>query len=144
MRARIATTGRDPESIRIVAVTKTFGVDAVRAARGERTGDLGENYVDELCAKRAQSGDARPSRGTTSGALQSNKVHRVVACADVMLWRRHASKELERIATFEPRRRLYVQVDYTGSPGRNGAAPAESGGPRRSALASSALTCADS
>jgi len=118
VRARIAATGRDPASIRIVAVTKTFGIDAVRAARVNGLADLGENYVEELCAKRAQSDDAAIT-WYYLGALQSNKVQRVVACADVICGVSRA-KELERIATFEPRRRLYVQVDYTGSPGRNG------------------------
>ena len=48
-------TGRDPASIRIVAVTKTFGVEAVRAASANGLRDVGENYVDELETKSAQS-----------------------------------------------------------------------------------------
>ena len=52
LRARIAATGRDPASIRIVAVTKTFGVEAVDAAAlANGLGDVGENYVEELEAK---------------------------------------------------------------------------------------------
>jgi uncharacterized pyridoxal phosphate-containing UPF0001 family protein len=81
--------------------------------------DLGENYVDELCEKRAQCDDAAITWHYL-GALQSNKVRRVVECADVVCGVSRV-KELERIATFAPSRRLYVQVDYTGAPERNGA-----------------------
>ena len=46
VRARIASTGRDPSGIRIVAVTKTFGVAAVRAAYDAGLREVVENYVD--------------------------------------------------------------------------------------------------
>jgi uncharacterized pyridoxal phosphate-containing UPF0001 family protein len=118
VRARIASTGRDLATVRIVAVTKTFGLDAVGAAVANGLHDLGENYVDELCRKRTESGDA-PITWHYLGAVQSNKVRSVVACADVIASVSRL-KELERIATLAPSRRLYVQVDYTGSPERNG------------------------
>ena len=73
LRARIAATGRDPDTIRVVAVTKTFGVDAVRAAAANGLRDLGENYVDELETKYAQSRDLDLS-WYFLGALQSNKI----------------------------------------------------------------------
>jgi uncharacterized pyridoxal phosphate-containing UPF0001 family protein len=120
VRARIVATGRELASVRIVAVTKTFGVDAVRAARSNGLTDLGENYVDELCAKRAQSDDATIT-WYYLGALQSNKVRRVLECADVICGVSRL-KELERIARYAPSSGLYVQVDYTGAPERNGAA----------------------
>jgi uncharacterized pyridoxal phosphate-containing UPF0001 family protein len=120
VRARIASTGRDLASVRIVAVTKTFGVDAVHAAVSNGLTNLGENYVDELCQKRTQSDDATIT-WYYLGAVQSNKVRRVVECADVICGVSRL-KELERVATYAPSRRLYVQVDYTGSPERNGAA----------------------
>jgi pyridoxal phosphate enzyme (YggS family) len=119
VRARIAATGRDLASVRIVAVTKTFGVDAVRAALANGLDDLGENYVDELCQKRTQSDDAAITWHYL-GAVQSNKIRNIVECADVIASVSRL-KELERIATFAPSRRLYVQVDYTGAPERNGA-----------------------
>jgi PLP dependent protein len=117
--ARIAATGRDLSTVRIVAVTKTFGVDAVRAAVSNGLTNLGENYVDELCEKRSQSDDATIT-WYYLGAVQSNKVQKVVTCADVICSVSRL-KEIERLATHAPSRRLYVQVDYTGSPERNGA-----------------------
>jgi pyridoxal phosphate enzyme (YggS family) len=119
LRARIVATGRDPASVRIVAVTKTFGVEAVRAAVANGLVDIGENYVDELCEKRAASDD--PSiTWHYLGALQSNKIRKVVSCAQVIA-SVSRTKELERIATIDVSRRLYVEVDFTGSPERNGA-----------------------
>ena len=43
--------GRDPASVRLLAVSKTFGVDAIRtvAACGQR--DFGENYIQEGVGK---------------------------------------------------------------------------------------------
>ncbi len=123
LRARIAATGRDPATIRIVAVTKTFGVDAVRAAHANGLENLGENYVDELEAKSARSRDL-PLRWHFVGALQSNKIGRVLACAQVVSTVSRV-KELERIASFAQRPVLYVQVDYTGGATRNGAAARE-------------------
>jgi len=123
LRARISTTGRDPASIRIVAVTKTFGVHAVRAALANALPDVGENYVDELEAKCAQSREL-PLRWHFVGTLQSNKIARVIACAQVVSTVSRM-KELERIAASAHRPVLYVQVDYTGSSSRNGAPSAE-------------------
>ncbi len=119
IRARIAATGRDPATIRIVAITKTFGVGAVRAAVANGLHDVGENYVEELETKFALSRDLDLSWYFV-GALQSNKIARAAACADVLCTVSRA-KELERLAAGERRPALYVQVDYTGGASRNGA-----------------------
>jgi pyridoxal phosphate enzyme (YggS family) len=118
LRKRIASTGRDPASIRIVAVTKTFGVEAVRAAVDNGLDQLGENYVDELESKCALSRDLVVTWHFL-GALQSNKIARVASCAQV-LSTVSRMKELEKIAAGIARPQLYVQVDYTGGATRNG------------------------
>jgi PLP dependent protein len=123
LRARIAATGRDPESIRVVAVTKTFGLDAVRAAAANGLEHLGENYVDELESKFAQSRDLALAWHFL-GPLQSNKIARVASCASVLCTVSRA-KELERIASGPHHPALYVQVDYTGAATRNGASADE-------------------
>lgn len=119
LRARIATTGRDPTTVRVVAVTKTFGVEAVRAAAANGLRDVGENYVDELETKFAQSRDLDLA-WFFLGPLQSNKIARVAACARVLCTVSRL-KELEKIASGPHRPALYVQVDYTGGATRNGA-----------------------
>jgi PLP dependent protein len=123
LHARIAATGRDPATVRVVAVTKTFGVDAVRAAHANGLVDIGENYVEELETKFAQGRDLGLS-WYFLGALQSNKIARAAACANVLATVSRV-KELERIAALPHRPALYVQVDYTGGATRNGALASE-------------------
>lgn len=120
VRARIAAAGGDPERVRVVAVTKGLGVDAVRAAVAAGIADVGENYAGELAAKMAGAGDL-PVRWHFLGHVQRNKVRRIAA--GVHLW-----QGLDRVAAGEEiaRRRpgaaVLVQVNLTGAPGRNGCA----------------------
>ncbi len=51
VRERIAAAAPDPAAVRLVAVTKGFGVDTVRAALDAGLADIGESYVQELVAK---------------------------------------------------------------------------------------------
>ena len=119
VRERIASTGRDPTSVRIVAVTKTFGVESVRVAAALGLTAVGENYVDDLCAKRESTGDV-PVAWHYLGALQTNKIARALDCAEVVCGVSRL-KELERIAARRRDRVLYVQVDFTDGAGRSGA-----------------------
>src|SRR5581483_6050633 len=48
VRGVVARQGRDPKTVRIVAVTKGFGPDAVAAAVAAGVADVGENYAQEL------------------------------------------------------------------------------------------------
>ena len=81
VRARIdaaaARAGRDPAAVTLVAVSKTHGPEAVRAAyaRGQR--DFGENYVQEMVAKADGLADLVGLRWHFIGHLQTNK------CRDV-------------------------------------------------------------
>ncbi len=121
VRARIASSGRDPSAVRVVAVTKTFGVEHVRCAAAVGLDAVGENYVEELEAKREAGRDLKVAWHYL-GALQSNKIRRVVDCADVVCGVSRA-KELEKIASYRPDQAIYVQVDFTGAARRNGAEP---------------------
>jgi uncharacterized pyridoxal phosphate-containing UPF0001 family protein len=84
---------------------------------------VGENYLDELETKSAQSRDLDISWHFL-GALQSNKIARVCAQAQVVSTVSRL-KELEKIAATNDRPQLYLQVDYTGGATRNGAAASE-------------------
>ncbi|MBP6833789.1 MAG: YggS family pyridoxal phosphate-dependent enzyme [Deltaproteobacteria bacterium] len=81
VRARIDAAarraGRDPATVALLAVSKTHGPEAVRAAyaRGQR--DFGENYVQELVPKAAALADLTELRWHFIGHLQTNK------CRDV-------------------------------------------------------------
>jgi pyridoxal phosphate enzyme (YggS family) len=67
-------SGRDPREIRLVAVSKRQPADKIRAAYAAGQRDFGENYAQELLAKRDQLGDLRDLRFHMIGALQRNKV----------------------------------------------------------------------
>jgi uncharacterized pyridoxal phosphate-containing UPF0001 family protein len=122
-RERIAAASADPASVTVVAVTKGFGADAVRAALGAGLVDIGENYADELVAKAGETTDAAPApRWHFLGAIQRNKVARlapVVSC-----WQGVSRREEgQAIAKRQPGARVLVQVDIAGIPGRGGCEP---------------------
>jgi hypothetical protein len=111
----------------VVAVTKGFGVEAVRAAIGAGLVDVGENYAAELVAKAGSLGGdgAAAAAGVLwhfLGAVQRNKVAELAPV--VGLWQSVAREaEGARIARFRPAAPVLVQVDATGLPGRNGCPP---------------------
>jgi PLP dependent protein len=72
----LARAGRASGSVTVVAVTKTFGVEVVRAAIDAGFPDVGENRVQELLAKAAAL--ETPCRWHLIGPLQRNKASRVV------------------------------------------------------------------
>ncbi len=123
VRRRITEAGGDPDSVRVIAVTKGFGPDAVIAARAAGLTDMGENYAAELRAK-------APGPAGTSwhylGTVQRNKVPALAPLVDV--WQGVARLvEGERIARYAPGARVLIQVDSSGQPGRNGCGPGEVG-----------------
>ena len=123
VRERIAAAAANPSTVAVVAVTKGFGDDAVRAALGAGIVDIGENYADELVAKAAStaSGDLVP-RWHFLGSIQRNKIARLaplVAC-----WQGVSRvEEGQAIAKRRPGTRVLVQVDIAGLPGRGGCLP---------------------
>ncbi|HUY43345.1 MAG TPA: YggS family pyridoxal phosphate enzyme [Acidimicrobiales bacterium] len=123
VRERISASGRELSSVRLVAVTKTFGLVEVRAAYELGLRTFAENYVDELCAK----AEATRDLGVTwhyLGALQTNKIVRAARCADV-LSSAARERELAKIAAASPGMAIDVQVDFTRDARRNGVAPSD-------------------
>jgi pyridoxal phosphate enzyme (YggS family) len=64
--------GRDPAAVRLIAVSKTFSADYVRAAADAGQVDFGENKVQEALDKIDRTADL-PLRWHLIGHLQSNK-----------------------------------------------------------------------
>jgi uncharacterized pyridoxal phosphate-containing UPF0001 family protein len=123
VRLRIERAGGDPSSVRVIGVTKGFGVDAVRAAVEAGLVDIGENYAAELESKAASSA-ALPRQVVWHflGAVQRNKVARLAPI--VGLWQSVARpEEGTRIARFAPGAKVLVEIDTTGLGGRNGCPP---------------------
>lgn len=68
-------SGRDPEDIRLLAVTKTHGAAEINEAIEAGAEDIGENRVQELISK---YDDVKPVRWHLIGHLQTNKVRQVI------------------------------------------------------------------
>jgi PLP dependent protein len=76
VRERIAAalrSGRKPEEITLMAVTKTFPPEQIRAAYDAGLRVFGENRVQEFAAKIAALRDLRDAEWHMIGHLQSNK-----------------------------------------------------------------------
>src|SRR6476619_6333913 len=74
--AAAVRAGRAPDSVRLIAVSKTFPADLVRAAAGQRS--FGENKVQEGLAKAETLGDLQLDWHLI-GHLQSNKARKAAA-----------------------------------------------------------------
>jgi len=114
-------------AVTIVAVTKGFGPDAVRAAQAAGLPDVGENRVQEALDKMAQVPDA----GITwhlIGHLQRNKAKLVPGRFTLVhsLDSAELAEELaRRTAAHGTRQRVLLQVNVAGEGQKSGCAPAE-------------------
>src|SRR5215217_6493608 len=124
--------GRDPASITLVAVSKTFPAEAIEPvlAAGQRA--FGENYVQEAKAKwPALRERFEAVELHLIGPLQSNKAREAVALFDVIhtLDRPSLAKALAKeIARAGRSPRIFVQVNTGEEPQKGGVAPAEADG----------------
>lgn len=120
---QMAAAGGDPDHVTVVAVTKTFGPDAVRAALAAGLADVGESYANELVATHDAIGEAACTWHFL-GPLQRNKLARLAPRVDVYqaVTSAHAAAAL---ATRVPGARCYVEVNVDGGPGRPGCLPGE-------------------
>ena len=126
VRARIARAagraGRDPSSITLIAVSKTFPAEYVRAAADAGQVDFGENKVQEARQKMDQTSDL-PIRWHLVGHLQTNKA-RKAGGFDVVHSIDNAElvDKLDGAAQAAGRRLdLLVQVDLAGEATKHGA-----------------------
>jgi len=122
VRGLVARQGRDPKTVRIVAVTKGFGPDAVAAAVAAGVADVGENYAQELVAK--APGSPGGAVWHFLGPVQRNKVKSLAPL--VRTW--HAIDRpaaAGAVAAASPGAEVMVQVNVDGSPGKAGCRPGE-------------------
>ena len=133
VRARIADAargaGRDASWVTLVAVSKTFGADAVQAALDAGQRVFGENRVQEAAAKFPALKASHPDLELhLIGPLQTNKAREAVALFDVIesVDREKLARELAKeMARAGRRPRLYVQVNIGEEPQKAGVAPGE-------------------
>lgn len=122
VRRRIEAAG-GADRVRLVAVTKGFGPDAVDAALRAGVTDIGESYAQELVGK----APAVTEPGATwhfIGRLQTNKVRSVAEL--VGLWQSVDRATLgDELAKRAPGARVLLQVNVSDEPQKGGCLPAE-------------------
>jgi PLP dependent protein len=121
--------GRKPETVTLVAVSKTKPAGVILPVLGAGQIDFGENYVQEAKAKWPALRERFPeSRLHMIGPLQSNKAREAVALFDVIhsLDRESLAKELAReIERAGKAPELIVQVNTGAEPQKGGVLPGE-------------------
>ena len=126
--AAVQKSGRAPESVKLVAVSKTHPEAVVRQAIELGLTDFGENRVQEAEAKIIAVGDSA-ARWHLIGHLQANKVRRAVKLFDVIhsLDSIGLAQRLERSCVEGGREELQVliQVDLAGEATKSGVALTE-------------------
>jgi pyridoxal phosphate enzyme (YggS family) len=131
IRARIAaaarSAGRDPSSVRLVAVSKTFPIDAIREAYAAGQRDFGENRVQEALQKIASATDLE-IRWHLLGHLQTNKARKAGPAFAAI----HSVDSVELVEKIDAAAvdagrtpELLIQVDLAGEATKFGAAPAD-------------------
>ncbi|HEX5357470.1 MAG TPA: YggS family pyridoxal phosphate-dependent enzyme [Aquabacterium sp.] len=133
VRARInqacSRVGRAPDSVTLLAVSKTFPAETVREAFHAGQRKFGENYVQEAIDKIAALGDLRDQiEWHMIGPLQSNKT-RVVAEHFDWVHTVDRLKIAQRLSEQRPAHlpplQVCIQVNTSGEASKSGAAPGE-------------------
>lgn len=146
--------GRDPASIRLVAVSKTQPADEIRKAHAAGVRDFGENYVQELAQKAEALTDLEGLRWHFIGHLQRNKAKHVARLASVVhtvdsvrlaeeLGKRAAEGPLAiaQDGTTPGPLRVMVEVNVGGELQKSGCSPAELGAILEALDRQPALSC---
>ena len=124
IRQAAVSCGRDPETIRLVAVTKTVSTEGIRQAIDEGLRIFGESYIQEAATKI----DALAGKEVSwhfIGHLQSNKAKFAVRCFDLIhsvdsLGLAEAlNRQAERIHKVQ---NILVQVNISGESTKSGTA----------------------
>jgi pyridoxal phosphate enzyme (YggS family) len=131
VRARMAQacrqSGRPLESVRLLAVSKTFGADAVRQAHSAGQLAFGENYIQEAVEKITALADL-PLEWHCIGPIQSNKTRLVAEHFDWVhtIDRLKIAQRLsEQRPPGKPPLQLCIQVNVDGGDNKSGVAPAD-------------------
>jgi pyridoxal phosphate enzyme (YggS family) len=136
VRDRITTAcfaaGRNPASVRLLAVSKTFGADAVADAASDGQRAFGENYiaegVEKILALRSQPVGGAALEWHCIGPVQSNKTRLVAEHFD---WVQSVDrlKIAQRLSEQRPAGlpplQICLQVNIDGGANKSGLAPDE-------------------
>jgi len=123
--------GRDPHAVQLLAVSKTFGADAVIEAADSGQSAFGENYLQEAVDKIVTVRALRPDLKLEwhfIGPLQSNKTRPVAEHFD---WVHAVDREkiAQRLSDQRPPDlpplNICLQVNVSGEASKSGVTPAE-------------------
>lgn len=133
--------GRDPASVRLVAVSKTKPLEDVQAAASAGQRVFGENYAQELREK----ADAEPAlEWHFLGALQTNKVKLVIGRATLVHTcdRLGLAQELaKRAASAKLVQQVLLEVNLGSEAQKGGVLPGEAAALLAAVLALPSLRC---
>jgi len=130
IRSRVAhaaqRAGREPQSVRIIAVSKTQPVELIQQAIAAGATEIGENYVQEAAEKIARC--PLPAHWHLIGHLQRNKAARAVELFEMI--QTVDSVALADALTRQAERRgrsvrVLIEVNIGGETTKHGADPAQ-------------------
>ena len=125
IRAAAEAAGRDPDEVKLIAVTKTYPVDMMNEAIACGVTDVGENKAQEV---RDKFEHVAPVRWHLIGHLQTNKVKYVIdRCAMIhSVDSIRLMDEIERLAAaHDVDMDILIQVNISGEESKSGIEPGE-------------------
>lgn len=132
IRAAARRSGRQPEAVRLVAVTKTVAGGRIREAVGLGAREIGENYVQEAAVKLPALADLPITRHFI-GHLQRNKAGRAVQLFDTIQTidslplaaslSRHVGQSSPGGSEIRRELEVLLEVNVAGEASRSGVAP---------------------
>lgn len=127
IREAAQAAGRDPETVGLLAVSKTQPVEAIREAHSTGLSDFGENYLQEALEKQTGLADLTLTWHFI-GPIQSNKTR---AIAEHFDWVHSVDrlKIAQRLSDQRPAElpplNICLQVNVSGEASKSGCAPQE-------------------
>ena len=114
-------SSRDPEQVKLIAVTKYVTIERAKEAVENGISDLGENRPEGLIEKKSEIGDA--ATWHFIGTLQSRKVKEIIDDVDYIhsLDRLSLAKEINKRASHVID--CFVQVNVSGEESKHGLDP---------------------
>lgn len=135
IRERIAETarrsGRAPDSVQLLAVSKRQPLESIRAAYAAGQRAFGENYAQELVARSEQLSDLPELEWHMIGHIQTNKARHVVRSArwihtlDSVKLVREVGKRARALEAPQVQRFALVEVNVAQEPQKSGCSPSE-------------------
>ena len=127
IREAAQAAGRDPDTVGLLAVSKTQPAEAIREANGAGLSDFGENYLQEALEKQADLADLALTWHFI-GPIQANKTRPI---AEHFAWV-HSVDRLKIATRLDAQRppgmpplNVCLQVNIDGEPSKAGVSPAE-------------------